>query len=60
MDSVGRFQSRSVIICNLNLYLPEEAVLYARGEFKPGWLTLDDIRANLEAAYHPGAEPGKQ
>lgn len=30
--------------------------LYARREFKRAWLTLKDIRANLEAAYHPGEE----
>jgi penicillin amidase len=34
----------------------DQAVLYTRGEFKPSWLDLEDIRANLEASYHPGEE----
>jgi len=37
----------------------DQGELYARGEFKPAWLTLREIRAHLEAAYHPGDEPGQ-
>ena len=32
----------------------DQAVLYARGEFKPSWLTLADLRGNIEATYKPG------
>ena len=39
-----------------NKHFMDQSPLYARGEFKPAWLTLEDIKANLESSYRPGEE----
>jgi acyl-homoserine-lactone acylase len=34
-------------------HFADQAALFAAGEFKPAWFYLEDIKKNLERAYHP-------
>jgi acyl-homoserine lactone acylase PvdQ len=34
----------------------DQAPLFAKGEMRPSWIALDEIRAHLERAYRPGEE----
>lgn len=35
----------------------DQQPLYAEGQFKPAWVSLDDVKANAVRAYRPGTRP---
>jgi acyl-homoserine lactone acylase PvdQ len=37
-------------------HFSDQAPLFARGEMRPSWIALDEIRAHLEKEYRPGEE----
>jgi penicillin amidase len=39
-----------------SLHRLDQAERYLEGDFKPAWLTLDDVRAHAERSYRPGEE----
>jgi penicillin amidase len=39
-----------------NRHFMDQSELYARGEFKPAWFTLSELKSNLESSYRPGEE----
>ena len=39
-----------------SVHYDDQAKLFAKHKMKPVWMKLEDIKLNLEKAYHPGQE----
>jgi|SRR5437868_1260585 len=56
-----KLQARSILVFGENSdpaspnYF-DQSRLYANKQFKPAWFSLDEIKANSRAVYHPGEE----
>jgi acyl-homoserine-lactone acylase len=37
-------------------HFSDQAPRFARGEMRPSWLALEEIRTHLERAYRPGQQ----
>lgn len=58
-------RARSIVVFGANAepnspHYFDQARLYAQGKFKPVWLALAEIKANLESSYRPGERLQKE
>lgn len=61
VDFGPRIQAKSILVFGEDSdpsspHYFDQSRLYANKEFKPAWFYLDEIKAHLESAYHPGEE----
>ncbi|MGH9760505.1 MAG: penicillin acylase family protein, partial [Blastocatellia bacterium] len=59
VDFGPKIEAKSILVFgeNSNASSPnyfDQSELYAKKEFKPAWFYLDDIKAHMALAYHPG------
>jgi acyl-homoserine lactone acylase PvdQ len=59
IDFGPKIEARSILVFGENSdaqskHYFDQSRIYARGEFKPAWFSLEDIKRNAERTYHPG------
>ena len=59
IDFGPKTEARSILVFGENSdsqskHYFDQSRIYARGEFKPAWFSLEDIKRNAERTYHPG------